>query len=428
MTPAELRLLALLGLPTLGLSLSITVVATYVPVLIREFTDSGTLIGLVVGGEGLVALFLPPLIGSWSDGVETRLGSRLPFLVAATPLAAAGLVLMSLAPSLLLISASVLVFYVAYFTYYPPYRALFPDLVPPHLHGRAQSSQALWRAAGLGLALAGGGFMLELWRTLPFLISAAVLVAVTVVLLAWVRESPERVGCCVPRGARGTAARVWSLLRDHRDVRAFVLANALWEFTLAALKAFIVLFIVVGIGRSVGFASAAIGAVAAVSVVAALAGGSLADRLGIERVMRVALWVYGIGLLVPFVTQSGALVLPVLPLIAFGGAVLMTLPYGLLMGMMPPDSHGALSGVYGFSRGLGTVLGPLVAGAAIDLLRPWLGSTDGYAAMWLVSGVAILLSIPLLRRMDVAKARRVGIVPDAGPIAESVRAQPGATG
>lgn len=87
----------------------------------------------------------------------------------------------------------------------------------------------------------------------------------------------------------------------------------------------------------------------------------------------------------PFVSQSAVIVAPVVPLIALGGAVVMTLPYGLLMGMMPPESHGAATGLHGFSRGLGVVFGPLLTGLAIDLLGSWLEDTRGYAAMFLVA-------------------------------------------
>jgi uncharacterized ion transporter superfamily protein YfcC len=56
---AEKRVLALLGLPTFGLALGITVVTTYVPLLAQQFTSSTTVIGLVIGAEGLVALVVP---------------------------------------------------------------------------------------------------------------------------------------------------------------------------------------------------------------------------------------------------------------------------------------------------------------------------------------------------------------------------------
>lgn len=65
----------------------------------------------------------------------------------------------------------------------------------------------------------------------------------------------------------------------------------------------------------------------------------------------------------------------------------------------PEGEHGALSGLYSTSRGIGIMLGPLLGGAAVELLRGPLADTDGYAAMWLVASAALLASIPLIRRL-----------------------------
>ena len=40
-----------------------------------------------------------------------------------------------------------------------------------------------------------------------------------------------------------------------------------------------------------------------------------------------------------------------------------------------------------------------VAGAAIDLARPFLGATHGYQILWIVCGIPILAAIPLVARM-----------------------------
>jgi MFS family permease len=127
--------------------------------------------------------------------------------------------------------------------------------------------------------------------------------------------------------------------------------------------------------------------------------GKLADRLGRARVMHLALWVYGAGLLVPVVTTSTWLLVAAVPFVAFGGGVIMTLPYALLIPLMPEGRHGALSGFYSLSRGIGTALGPALAGVAISAAAGPLASTDGYAAMWAVCAAAILASIPLARRL-----------------------------
>ncbi len=405
LSSGDRRLLVVLGLPSLGLALAVTTAATYLPVLASEFTSSGTVIGLLIGAEGLIALSLPLFVGPWSDRVRSRFGRRRIFLIVSAPVAAVGLVLMPLAGSLLLMAGALLIFYVAYFTYYAPYRALFPDLVAEDQMGRAQSAQGVWREVGLGGALVGGGLLLALWRPLPFLLAAAVLLVVTAIAVTKLREpeTPKEDATGVP-SPRETLAELWALAREHQRMRLVMLANGLWEFTLGGLRAFVVLFFVAGLGESTAFASAVLAVVAVGALAAALIAGPLADRFGPLRVVSVALWIYGFGLLVPLFSQSLLVVGPVLPFIAIGGAVVMTLPYQLMAAVTPDDVQGAGAGLFEFSRGTGTLLGPLVTGIAIDASGGLLPGTNGYAAMFPVAALAILLSIPVLRRLSAVQA------------------------
>lgn len=136
---AESRpLLIVLGLPTLGLAFAISVLTTYGPLVLAHLTHSSTQIGALIGGEGAFALVVPLLSGPISDRLPgPALRKRLPFVAAGAPLLAAGLVLLPFSPGYLLAGASVLAFFVGYYLYYPPYRALYADLLPREFFARA---------------------------------------------------------------------------------------------------------------------------------------------------------------------------------------------------------------------------------------------------------------------------------------------------
>jgi MFS family permease len=396
----EKRILALLGLPTLTLALTITVITTYVPKLASRFTGSTTVIGLIVGAEGFLALFVPLIAGAWSDRIETPLGRRLPFLIAATPPLVVALAVVGFVNSLLGIALAVFVFFLAYFVAYEPYRALYPDLVDDEIAGRGQSRQAVWRGAGTGLALVGGGVLFGVTRAAPFVAAAAVAaggMAVFTVLSIKHRPKSRRDGD--PKSVRQKVVDLWELVRRESGLRAYLVANALWELSLGALKTFVVLYITNGLGYSVFAAAAIVGGVALVVLIAAPVSGRMADRFGSTAVMRVALPIYGAGLLAPLFVRSPAVLAPILPLIAFGGGVIMTLPYAMLIPLMPEGDHGALTGFYSLSRGIGVMLGPLLAGVAVSVLKGPLSSTHGYAGMWLVCSAAVLASIPLVKHV-----------------------------
>ena len=74
----------------------------------------------------------------------------------------------------------------------------------------------------------------------------------------------------------------------------------------------------------------------------------------------------------------------------------MTLAWGLLFKLMPEKHRGAISGIATTTKGLGLIAGPLVAGAAIDILSPYLESTHGYQVLWPLCGLPILAAIPLV--------------------------------
>jgi MFS family permease len=386
----ELRILAILGVPTFALALAITTVSTYLPVLAGEFSDSSIVIGLLIGGEGLMALWLPLVVGTWSDRLRTPLGSRLPFILAATPLIIAALAVLGFVTSIAAAAVVVGVFFVGYFVAYEPYRALYPDLVDDEIAGRAQSSQAIFRGLGTFLALVGGGLLISISDPLPF-IAAAVVVGASLgaFCVAGVRyrrrERPAQ-----EEAIADAARQIVDLVRGRRELQAFLVANALWELALSALKTFVVLYVTKTLGLSLAGSSLVIGVAATVVLAGALVSGKLGDRVGRAGVMRVALIVYGLGLMVPFVSTTPWIVALAAPLVAFGGGVTMSLPYALLMPMMPRGAHGAVTGLYSLSRGVGTSLGPLLAGVAIQ------AAGGDYRWTWLVCAVAILASIPAM--------------------------------
>jgi MFS family permease len=209
-------------------------------------------------------------------------------------------------------------------------------------------------------------------------------------------------------GVVDAARKLWRLVHEDAALQAFLVANGLWELSLAALKTFVVLYATEGLGYSRADAALIIGGVAGVVVGAAVFAGKLADRYGALRVLGVALPVHGLGFLVPLLATEPAIIASAIPFIAIGGGVIMALPYAVLIPLMPEDEHGAVTGYYSFSRGLGTWLGPLLAGAAITALDGFFKATDGYQAVWGVCSAAILLSLLPLRRLRAAAARSSG--------------------
>jgi MFS family permease len=387
-----------LGLGAFGLAFSITTISVALPPFLSTFTESGSLIGLAIGAEGFFALTVSPIVGPWSDSFHTPLGRRRPFMLVGLGPMAFCLLLIPFMPNLWTAVLLVLAFYFSYYLYEPPYRGLYPDVLPPAAYGRAQGVQHVLRGLALGIALVGGNFLLKLWQPAPFLTAAVVTTLACGATILLVREDGGHGR--VFEGFLAYIKRSWHIFLEDGDVRRFLIANSAWEGTFAAARSFVVLYVVDGLHQSKTVSGEILAAVAAGYVVAAVFAGRLGDRFGLARVIFFASFVYGSGYLVGgLATHWETWYLAPIGVVAISGGTVMTLAWGLLYKIVPERHRGAASGLATTTKGIGLLIGAPVAGLAIDLARPYLGATDGYQILWPICGLPILAAIPLLVRL-----------------------------
>jgi MFS family permease len=404
-----------LGLGAFGLAFSVTTISVALPPLLHTFTSSGTLIGVAIGAEGLFALTLSPIVGPWSDSFHTPLGRRRPFMLVAIGPMAFCLLLIGFMPNLWTTVLLVLAFYFAYYLYEPPYRGLYPDVLPPTAYGRAQGIQHVLRGIALGIALVGGNFLLKAWLPAPFLVAAFVTSAACGATILLVREDGGHGH--VFEGFGAYIKQSWHIFWDDGDVRRFLLANSAWEGTFAAARSFVILYVIEGLHESQTVSGEILAAVAGGYVVAALFSGRLGDKFGLARVIFFASFVYGTGFLVGGLAQEWhSWYLGLIGVVAIAGGTVMTLAWGLLYKIVPEEHRGAASGLATTTKGIGLLVGAPLAGLAIDVAKPYLGATNGYQILWPVCGLGILGAIPLLvRLMAVEDERGQAPVPATPP-------------
>ena len=261
------------------------------------------------------------------------------------------------------------------------------------------------RGIALGIALVGGGFLFKVWHPAPFLLAAVATTAACGACILFVREA-ENEGSRVFRGVRSYVRTSWPVFHDVPEVRRFLFANAAWEGTFAAMRTFVVLYITKGLGQPLSTSSAVLATVAVGYVLAAIGSGPLGDRFGLARVIFGASFVYGAGLLAAGLATEWhswyyGFILPV----AVAGGTVMTLSWALLFKLMPRQHRGAISGLATTTKGIGLLIGPLVAGVMIDVMKPYLNKTDGYEMLWPVCAVPVLAAIPLVASLIRSEAR-----------------------
>src|SRR4029077_9568060 len=113
-----------------------------------------TAVGVALGLGGLLAMTVPPIVGAWSDRLNTRFGRRRPIMVGGTLLTIPGLVILMTAGSYPQIVAGYVIIQFFFNAAGAAYAGIIPDVVPAQQVGKASGFLATMTQLGTGGGLA----------------------------------------------------------------------------------------------------------------------------------------------------------------------------------------------------------------------------------------------------------------------------------
>jgi MFS family permease len=373
---------------TLGSTAAQTVMVAVFPLLLAEHAGSAFRVGLVLAGEGALALAVPYWVGLLSDrlpnSLADRFGRRLFFLLLTAPLMAASIAIVPFLSGYWQLAGAAFVFFAALHAYLTPLWAMMLDAVPEERWGRVQGVRGAFHAAGLAYGLIGGGLLYSIWRPLPFVFAAALVLGATALTCVAARARGQN------RDTENAGGAGWADLKRNRPARWFLIGNALWTGGVDGLRPYFFLFAAAVIGITVAQTSLLLILLVVGLGLGSLLLGYLADRVERTRLLWTGLLITGIAMLAGVFVRDLETALPLLLVAGAGAAAVMTLPFTVYAEMVPDESMGRNTGLYVISLGAGRMIAPVLVGAAIDLAAPLFPDHDGYPAMWPVAGLLML--------------------------------------
>lgn len=216
-----------------------------VPLMLKNTFGLGeTITGSIMAIDNILALFLLPLFGAFSDKVDTRFGKRTPFIVIGTFFAVVFMMLIpraDQASNFLLFFISLGLTLLAMGTYRSPAVALMPDLTPKPLRSKANAVINLMGAVGYIFALAIIKLLVKKEDnpdyTLVFALVALLMVIAVVILIITIREKKLAAELAEQDPAEEAAtgqeqrAKTGPLPGDVRKSLLFLLASIFLWFT-----------------------------------------------------------------------------------------------------------------------------------------------------------------------------------------------------
>ena len=370
--------------------------------------QQGFAVSFVTAVGAIPATVVPPLVGYWSDRLNTRWGRRRPIILVGTLVNVLGLLIMFLAPNYAVMVAGYLVVQVSNNSAGAAYNAVVPDVVPEEAFGKASgvvgSMVQLGSAFGLG-AIVAIALVLKQSPLLDYLVIAVVITLSMIPTLLVTRG--EGMGEIVKPPSRPFREEVADFLRPlHSGDFAWVIATRTFItagiYTLLPfLQFFFVDVVKVGEQNAVSFTGTWQLVLLLVATPFGLFGGWLSDRYGRKK------FVYASGALQGLVLLIFVVVYPTSPVLVIALGALYGVGYGLYYAVdwalacdtLPDKSRSAKDmGLFHVSFTLPQVLLPALMGPLLDYFNGQ-HHNSGYRIVFSFAIVFFVLGTILVSRI-----------------------------
>lgn len=377
--------------------------------------DRNTALGGLTFAGLLVAVVAQPIIGALSDGTRSRLGPRLPWMIAGCLLCAVAGALTVIAPAFWLLLLAYGLVQLATNTIQGPWQAVVPDEVPRESHGRAAAIKSVLEMASAVAGRAATGEILAqqptwgrgaLWLALAMaVIGLAAALVITALTVRHRGPSASHAGESALVLLRGSLA----VLRGDRIFRLWFVNRLLFWGAFITVTTFL-LFYAMDVLRMpepvaqsfVGRISAIVGAVL---VVAVLLVGWLSDRLGRRAFLVAAGVVCALGAVVLLLVRDPIGTSVSAGLVALGCGLYMAASWALITETVSPAQAARSLGLANIATAGASASVRLPAGALIDRVNDLAGDgQSGYLAVYALAALAFAASSLVALRLPARPA------------------------
>lgn len=393
-----------------------------VPASIAEYTNSAALIGLLMGVDNALGIFLQPLMGHLSDRTRTRWGRRMPYLMIGAPVAAMFFILIPLAGSLGALIVCIFLFAIVANAFKPLTDALTPDFQPAGRRSLANGIAKVATSLTIIVSALISLFVVDESVEVAFAIPAILMVCAIVIVAFTIRETRS------PGYRQAVAERespteptwkfrrvIGELVKDRDRSRVFLLLGIFTTAgTWAASRAQLTPYGMEVLGVTRGEAGSLTLPAGIAFLLVALPIAFLSDRVRRRVMVRVGLMVMILGYLIAFAVPNLPFTLAGIMITSVGYAAFSINGVVLMWNLAPSESvAGVYTGLYAVAAAVGASLGPALIGGLIDLT----GWRFMFAHAALLGVVALVLF--LLVRTEISRLQRdraAAIVPDQGSV------------
>lgn len=269
----------LLGFGFFGVSVIWTVYNAFVPLfLANKFNLSPILIGFFMTLDNIAAIFIQPVVGSWSDKIRTKIGRRMPFILIGAPIGAAAFGIIPLAAVLPVFVACTSTLLLSMAFWRTPVVALMPDITPSK--NRSQANGIINLMGGLGTIIASlvGSSLYEINVNYPFWMGSVLVILASALVFIFIKE-PKQLEDPEKQPNMFQSLKEIATSKDKSGLR-ILFAIFFWFLAYTGIEAFLTLYATKRLGIPEGDAGRMTGHMGIFFVLFAIVAGILGSRIG----------------------------------------------------------------------------------------------------------------------------------------------------
>jgi len=319
----------LLGFGFFGVNVIWGVYNAFVPVFLSEkFHITAGVIGFFMTLDNIAALFIQPPVGAWSDRLRTPLGRRIPFILIGAPISAIAFGLIPLAAVLPLFVACTSTLLLSAAIWRTPVVALMPDITPSAYRSQANGIINFMGGVGMIVALQTGGMLYKTNPNFPFWLGSALVVIAALVVYLFIKEPKEYEETDEQPGLIESFKEV--INDEEKSGLRILLALFFWSVGFSAVDTFFTLYAKNYLGIEVGDGATLLSIVPLFFIIFAIPTGFIAGKIGRRVSISIGLVIFGVMMLLFYVTPAKTLLTGIAPLplvgipLVEGGARMLT--------------------------------------------------------------------------------------------------------
>jgi len=363
-----------------------------------------TYLGLLTFLGLVIAMVVQPLSGALSDGWKSRFGRRRPLMVIGTLFDFAFLSILAWAGGLGWLFIGYIGLQLSSNIAHGPMQGLLPDSVPQTQLGVASSLKTFMDMFALVIASLLAGRMLnpETRDPTAIMLTVILLLAVTAsITIFGVREEPTGAGERTDWKALSTQFHI--NFRENTAYWWLVLERAIFLLGIFGVQAFAQYYLqdVLRVPDPPKQTGDLLAILTISLVVLVLIGGWLTDKYGAKRILYIATFAAASGILLMVFAKDIRSVFVFGSLLGAGLGLFFTSNWALANTLVPEAEAGKYLGLTNLATAGAGALARL-EGPILDWLNHlWPGLWLGYKGLFLFGGIAIFLSLFILRKIEV---------------------------